>query len=141
VSRLDEARRVIGKFSIAYGVSLAIILMLIAEPLTGLFSETESIQAVAIDYLWIMSISYGGYGVVMSVCAAFNGVGYPFPGVIISALRALVVFLPLALLGESFFGLNGIFMAAAVANILVGVLAYRWLGRNIRVHGGDMAQT
>jgi putative MATE family efflux protein len=141
VGRLDEARRVIGKFSIAYGVSLAIIFMLIAEPLTGLFSETASIQAVAIDYLWIMSISYGGYGVVMSVCAAFNGVGYPFPGVVISALRALVLFLPLALLGETFLGLNGIFIAAAVCNILVGILAYLWLGRNIRMHGGDMAQT
>ena len=96
---------------------------------------------VAMAYLWIMCVSYGGYGVVMSVCAGFNGVGYPMPGVVISTLRALVLFLPLALLGQGLFGLNGIFLASALANVLVGVLAWLWFGRNIRVHGPKVAQT
>lgn len=134
VGRLDEARRVIGKFSIAYGLSLAVALLVLAAPLTALFTDTESIQKVAIEYLWIMSISYGGYGVVMSVCAAFNGVGYPLPGVAISAGRALILFLPLAWLGQWMVGLNGIFLAAAASNIIMGALAYLWLGRNIRIH-------
>ena len=107
----------------------------LAGTLTSQFSETESIQKVSVDYLWIMVLSYAGYGVVMSVCASFNGVGYPFPGVIISAIRALIMFLPLALLGQWLIGLNGIFIAAALSNIATGVLGYLWLGRNIRVHG------
>jgi putative MATE family efflux protein len=138
--RLDEARRLIGKFSVFYGVSLAAVFMVLARPLAGLFTDTVAIQEVAVGYLWIMSISYGGYGVVMSVCAAFNGVGYPFPGVAISVLRALVVFFPLALFGQWLIGMNGIFIAAAVANILLGLLAYWWLGRNIRVHGAKLKQ-
>ena len=35
----------------------------------------------------------------MSVNAAFNGMGRPIPGVVISACRVIIVFLPLALLG------------------------------------------
>jgi putative MATE family efflux protein len=135
IDRLEEARRKIGFFCIAYGLTLAVIIALVAQPLASLFSETESIQQVAIEYLWIMGISYGGYGMVMSVCSAFNGVGYPLPGVVISASRALVLFLPLAFLGEWIVGLNGIFVAAATSNILIGVMGYWWLGRNIRVHG------
>ena len=114
---------------------------MVADPLTGLFSDTESIHEVAIDYLWIMGVSYGGYGIVMSVCSAFNGVGYPLPGVVISAFRALILFLPLALLGQWLIGLNGIFIAAAISNVAVGVMGYLWLGRNIRVHGADHIQT
>ena len=134
VARLEEARRAIGKFAIAYGLSLTVALVLLAGPLTALFTDTESIQNVAIYYLWIMSISYGGYGVVMAVCAAFNGVGYPLPGVAISAARALILFLPLAWLGQWLFGLYGIFLAAAASNIIMGTISYLWLGRNIRIH-------
>ena len=134
VDRLEEARRAIGKFAIAYGLGLTVALVLLAGPLTALFTDTESIQNVAIYYLWIMSISYGGYGVVMAVCAAFNGVGYPLPGVAISAARALILFLPLAWLGQWLFGLYGIFLAAAVSNIIMGTISYLWLGRNIRIH-------
>jgi Na+-driven multidrug efflux pump len=132
LDRLEEARRVIGRFCAAYGLCIAAVLVSLATALTGLFTDTEAIQKVSVEYLRIMAISYGGYGVVMAICAAFNGVGYPIPGLIISTSRAVVVFLPLALLGRSLIGLNGIFVAAAISNILIGVFGYLWLGRNIR---------
>ena len=141
IDRLDEARKAIGKFCVVSGLSLAALLLVVAAPVTALFSDTGSIQDVAIDYLWIMAFSYGGYGMVMSTCAAFNGVGYPLPGVVISALRALILFLPLALLGQWAVGLNGIFLAAAACNILIGIVSYLWFGRNIRVHGPKVSQT
>ena len=126
--RLEEARRAIGRFCVGYGLAIAAVLALLAVPVTGWFTATEDIQRVAIEYLWIMGISYGGYGMVMAICSAFNGVGYPIPGLILSASRAAIVFLPLALLGRTIFGLNGIFLAAAASNILVGVFGYLWLG-------------
>jgi putative MATE family efflux protein len=141
IDRLDEARKVLGKFCIISGVCLAAALFLLAEPLAALFSDNEAIQSVAISYLWIMAISYGGYGMVMSMCAGFNGVGYPLPGVAISVVRALILFLPLALLGQWLLGLNGIFVAAAIANIVMGIVSYLWFGRNIRVHGPKITQT
>jgi len=141
IKRLDLARKVIGKFCVISGVALAVVLVLLAKPLAALFTDTASIQNVAVGYLWIMALSYGAYGMVMSICAGFNGVGYPLPGVVISALRALVLFLPMALLGQWVFGLNGIFVAAAAANIIMGVVSYLWFGRNIRVHGAQFSQT
>lgn len=135
VERLEEARKVIGKFCVGYTLVLAVVIGLLAQPVAALFSDTVAIQSVAVDYLWIMVISYGGYGMVMSVCSAFNGVGYPLPGVAISAARAMVLFLPLALLGQWAIGLNGIFFAAAFSNLGIGLVGYLWLGRNIRVHG------
>jgi putative MATE family efflux protein len=132
LDRLEEARRTIGRFCVIYGLSLAVVIGLLAYPVTGLFSNTAAIQQVAVEYLWIMSISYGGYGVVMAICAAFNGVGYPIPGLLISTSRAAIVFLPIALLCESYIGLNGIFVGAALSNVLIGFVGYQWLGRNLR---------
>lgn len=134
--RLAAARRVIGKFCFCYGMCVAAALAAIAVPLTGLFSETDAIRSVATNYLWIMCISYGGYGVVMAMCAAFNGIGFPLPGLMISVSRALLVFLPLAALGQWAIGLNGIFFAAATSNLLLGTVAYVWFGRHMRRHEG-----
>lgn len=129
--RLLEARRVITRFCLGFGLALAIVLVLIAKPLTGLFSDSESIQAVAVHYLWIVALSYGAYGLVMSVNAAFNGMGQPLPGVVISTCRVIVVFLPLAFLGRYLFGLEGLFVATLISNLLLGAAAWAWLGRQV----------
>jgi MATE family, multidrug efflux pump len=110
-------------------------LWLTARPLASLFSHSAPIQSVAVHYLWMVSISYGAYGLVMSCNASFNGMGKPIPGVIVSACRVLFVFLPLALLGRQLFGLEGLFGATAVSNLLMGAVAFAWLGRTVRSAG------
>jgi Na+-driven multidrug efflux pump len=67
----------------------------------------------------------------MSVNAAFNGIGKPLPGVAISTCRVIVVFLPLALLGKHFLGIQGLFLATLLSNLLMGAVAYAWLGHQI----------
>jgi putative MATE family efflux protein len=130
--RLFQARRVLAKFCLSLGLGLAIVLALIAEPLAGLFSDAGPIQDVAVRYLWIVPLSYGAYGLVMSVNAAFNGTGKPMPGVYISTLRVIVVFLPLAFIGRALFGLPGMFAASALSNLALGLVGFVWLGRHIR---------
>jgi putative MATE family efflux protein len=132
IGRLVEARRAVTRFCLVFGLALAALLALLATPLTGLFSESRDIQQVAVRYLWIVSISYGAYGLVMSVNAAFNGMGKPIPGVVISACRVLVVFLPLALLGRALLGPPGLFAATTISNLLMGAVGFAWLGRQIR---------
>lgn len=130
--RVDAARVVIGRFCLLFGIALAVVLALVAVPVSSVFSKTEAIRDVAVDYLWIMAISYGSYGLVMATCAAFNGIGNPGPGLVLSATRVLILFLPLAYAGKVLIGLHGIFIASAVSNIAVAVVGFVWLGRRIR---------
>ena len=131
LARIEIARRAIARFCIGYGLSAAVVLALVAYPLVSLFSDSEQISVVATQYLWIMAISYGGFGMAMSSCSAFNGMGYPSPALMISATRTLILFIPLALVGKALLGVNGIFAASAVTNLSVGVLGFIWLGRRI----------
>ena len=133
--RVAEARIVIGRFCLFFGLALAAVMLVVAEPIASVFSKTDAIKVVAVDYLRIMAISYGGYGLVMATCAAFNGIGNPGPGLVISILRVVVLFLPLAFAGQWLFGMHGIFAASAASNIVVAIVGFVWLGRRIRADG------
>ena len=129
--RLLEARRVIMRFSLGFGLILAVAMSLSAQTLAALFTDSIEIQTVASNYIWIVSWSWGAYGIVMSVNASFNGSGRPLPGVLISTTRVIIVFLPLAFAGRWLFGLHGLFAASTIANVLIGLMAYIWLHQHI----------
>lgn len=129
--RLREAQRVIARFCLAFGLALAAAVCLAAPWLVGLYSESESIRPVAVHYLYLVSWSWGAYGIVMSVNASFNGSGRPLPGVVISSMRVIGLLLPLIWIGQAWFGLDGLFGAIAVSNIVLGAAAYAWLSRHI----------
>jgi putative MATE family efflux protein len=130
--RLLEARRVATRFCVGFGLVLAVVLIVIARSLIGLFTESEVIEQIALQYLWIVSLSWGAYGLVMMVNASFNGMGKPFPGVVISVFRVIVVFLPLAFLGRWMFDLPGLFGASLVSNLVMGLASFIWIGHQIR---------
>ena len=129
--RLLEARQVIMRFSLGFGLVLAIGMSLMAPLLASLFTGSAPIREVAAHYIWIVSWSWGAYGIVMSVNASFNGSGRPLPSVVISSARVIFIFLPLAFIGRWLFGLDGLFAASTAANLLVGLIAFTWLKRHI----------
>jgi len=129
--RQHDALSVLLKFCLALGLALAVLLALVSETVVGWFSDKASVQAVALAYLYAVPVSYGLYGFVMSVNASFNGLGKPMPAMVISAMRVLVLYLPLALAMQYFFELQGLFIATAMINVIMGVWGYRWLKRTL----------
>ena len=130
--RIQLSLRLCAVFCIVSGLVVAITLALLSGFLPALFSDNEAVMSVTRMFLWVAPISYGAYGIVMVVNAAFNGLGNPMPGVIISVTRILVLYVPLAMLGMRFYGIAGIFAAYAVANILSGIIGYYWAKTNAR---------
>jgi len=130
--RLHTALRNVSSFCLISGLLIAALLYFASNTIVGWFSESSEIQRVAVAYLTIVPISYGAYGIVMSVCASFNGLGMPLPALLISSCRVLFLFIPLALLGRYLWGINGLFIAAAVSNVLLGILAAFWLRARIQ---------
>jgi len=124
--RIEDALRMCAIFCIVCGLLLAALLASVSNVLPGLFSSNAGVTNVTRLFLWIGPIGYGAYGIVMFVNAAFNGMGNPLPGVMISLTRIMLLYLPLAFLGRQWFGIAGIFGAYASANILAGLLGYAW---------------
>jgi putative MATE family efflux protein len=129
--RLHEALRDLTVFCLSFGVVIALLLSVFGRQIAGLFGDHGEVINVTVAYLAIVPLSYGAYGLVMSVNAAFNGLGRPWPAMLISAGRVLYIYLPLAWLGQYFWGLKGLFIATALANIGLGLWAWMWLKRHL----------
>ena len=124
--RIQLSLRLCARFCMTSGLIIAVVLALLSRVVPELFSDNPAVTSVTRLFMWIAPISYGAYGLVMVVNAAFNGLGNPLPGVVISVTRILLRYVPLAFLGKALFGIAGIFGAYAVANILSGALGYFW---------------
>ena len=124
--RIQLSLRLSAIFCIASGLAIAAILALASGFLPRLFSDSPEVIDVTKTFLWIAPIGYGTYGIVMFVNASFNGLGRPMPGVAVSVMRIVVLYVPLALIGKALFGIVGIFGAYALANLLSGGIAFMW---------------
>ena len=119
------------RFCLLFGLVLAAAVSATTPVITGWYTESETIRAVTADYIWIVSWSWGAYGLVMCVNASFNGSGRPLPAVVLSSARVIFVLLPLIWVAQHFLGMKGIFSAVLAANLIVGAAAWAWLGRHI----------
>lgn len=127
--RYDRANRAMllsFQYSLAWGALVAIILMTFRHQIAGLFDNNAEVVEVASHYLLLVPISYGTWGILMMASAIFNSLGKPVSSTIMSIIRMFAIYIPLAFIGKAFFGLTGIFLAAAAANLIMGVIAYTW---------------
>ncbi len=129
--RIMEALRLCMIFCVGAGLVGAGILALSAGFLPTLFSDNDDVTRVTRLFLWVAPLGYGGYGLVMVINASFNGLGKPMPGVVVSLLRTIILYVPLALIAEYYFGMIGIFAAYAAANVFTGFVAYAWAKRTV----------
>jgi putative MATE family efflux protein len=132
--RANEAMKLAFKWALIWGLFIALILMMGHQILVTLFDDNDLVTNVASLYLLIVPISYGLWGVLMMSSATFNALGKPLASTTLSVFRMFVIYVPLAFLGQYYWGIAGIFLAAALSNILTGVFAFLW---NRRIYGAD----
>lgn len=130
--RIFEALRLCTIFCVGTGFVIAALLAFSGAWLPTLFSDNPEVTDVSTKFLMIAPISYGAYGMVMVMNASFNGMGKPMPAVHISVARMALIYIPLAFVAERFFGITGIFVAYAFANIVSGVIAFMWARASVQ---------
>ncbi|MEM7018355.1 MAG: MATE family efflux transporter [Pseudomonadota bacterium] len=118
--------------SALWGTGVAALMLPWSDWLAGLFDKNPAVVEVAAQYLMIVPISYVAWGTLMIISATFNALGRPLPSTALSAIRMFALYIPLAFLCEYYMGVLGIFVAAALSNVLIGILAYWWHWRIVR---------
>ena len=121
-------------WSLLWGLFVALLFFLFKEPLVLFFEDDKDVAAYAALYLLIVPFSYGTWGVLMMASATFNALGKPLVSTSMSIIRMFFLYVPLAFIGEHFWGIAGIFGAACASNILMGIVGFtlnrRAYGRN-----------
>lgn len=120
------------RFAIGWGLGGWLVLALLGSHVGGLFStDPEVIEIVGLALL-IIPASYASTGLVMVVSAAFNAIDQAPRATLISAMRSLLLAIPLAWIGERAAGLIGLLLGLVLAALVTAVVA-RTMGASLFV--------
>jgi putative MATE family efflux protein len=125
--RVKSTLRQANGFIMIWGIVAYVFLLFSAGFLVSLINDDPGVVEVATTYLMIIPISIGIMGVMSNSTSTFNALGRPVPPLIISILQMIVVYIPLAMLGDYLLGYIGIFIAGVATATLLGTVSLIWV--------------
>lgn len=129
--RVKLALRLANWFALAWGLFAYALLFISAEFLVSMINADPPVVEAAVYYLLIVPLGMGFMGVMSNSTSSFNALGKPMPPLVISILQMIVVYIPLALLGDHLWGYVGIFIAGATTVTVLGAISWAWINRQI----------
>ena len=118
-ARVRETISLSLRASVAYGVLVCCICLLIPAALIGLLSKESTIIAEGQIALRLLALSYPLTGVALITAASFQSVGRAREALRLTLGGILLVKLPVLLLAARLFGLNGIWAAEATSELML----------------------
>jgi Na+-driven multidrug efflux pump len=135
IERVKAAVKVSQRFALAWGGGVFLVFLIFSRPIARLFSDNPVVTSTIVNYLLMVSWTYGLQGVLMLSGSSFNALNKPMPATALSIIRMLILYVPLAYLGSILWQLRGIFAAAAFANIVSGTASFYWLKKALKPGG------
>lgn len=124
---LDRVRalvRLAVRFVILWQVGVAMIWLLLSNPLSHLLTQDAGVAGLLQDYLLRVPLSYSGLGVCMLMVSVCNALGLPMKALMAATARLFVCYLPALWLGAQAAGITGLFTGAMLANLAAGLMAW-----------------
>jgi Na+-driven multidrug efflux pump len=129
--RVKLALRLANWFALSWGLFAYIVLFVTAEFLVTLINDDPGVIQSAVYYLLIVPLGMGFMGVMANANSSFNALGKPLPPLLISTLQMIIVYIPLAMLGDYLWGYVGIFIAGAATVSVLGTVSWIWINREV----------
>jgi MATE family, multidrug efflux pump len=117
------------RFVLVFQIGVYLLLLLCSPFITTGFSDNPVVIDVIKTYLMIIPLTYSAHGVVILVMVSLNVLKRPRTALLITMIRLLALYLPLAWLGSLFWGITGLFTGAACGNVVAGLIAFRIVKR------------
>ena len=137
--RVAEGLILTRRFSLLFCFCATLLLMMFSKEISLLFTHEPSVVDASSHYLFAVPWSYFFLAVIMITSSSYNGMGKPVPSLLMSFMRLIGLFVPIAYLGSIYFGLNGIYAGAALSNFIVGLGAI-WGSRTLIRHANAHPQ-
>jgi len=142
--RIDRVKRALfltNWFSLGWGLLTFVTMLLIGDLVVTLIDDNQVVREVAQAFFLIIPLSIGFMGIMQIASSSFNARGLPMPALVISIVRTVIVYIPLAIIANTYWGYVGIFVATAVTNVLVGTGAWYWNQQSVLKASHTLART
>jgi Na+-driven multidrug efflux pump len=130
--RVCQGLRLSLRFVLFWQLGLFVLIAIFAPGIAAIFSNDPAVTDIITLVLRILPASYAFQGMVIISASSFNALHAPRNGLITSIMRFAVFYVPLALLGNHLGGLKGLFIGAALGNLLAGLVIVSWITRYAR---------
>ncbi len=131
-TRIREA--VIKGFTIStvFITVLALINFLIPTTLLSIFTSDPELLNLGSYALRIMIVMFPLIGIQLITSVFFQAIGKALPALILSLLREVMIFIPLLLLFSGYFGLDGVWVARPVSDLLAFIITAAMITLELR---------
>jgi putative MATE family efflux protein len=122
--QFDRVRQTLRKaigFSVLWSIAIAVILCLLAESISSLFSDDPIVIYYAKISFLIIAPSYLFNNLANGWSSAFNAMGRPQISFAMTITKMIVLMIPGVLIGAQTGGVIGVFIAIAAVNIISGL--------------------
>jgi Na+-driven multidrug efflux pump len=121
----------VARYNAMFLIGVAVVFLLLAEHIIGLFSTDTVIVNYGSDALRYISYGYGFFAVGMVLTQAFNGAGDTGTPTVINLVCFWMIQIPLAwnLSHTLGYGPQGVFVSITIAESLVALIAWPWFRR------------
>lgn len=124
--RVKEMISLGSRYALIWSGIIIVILWTFAKQIPLFFDTNPLVVSDTAQYLRIVPISYGAMGVMVIVNSALNAIGKPFLATTLILLRAFILYVPLAYIGQKYLGFTGILLALMMTNFIVGIASHLW---------------
>ncbi|CAM3032658.1 MATE family efflux transporter [Vibrio rarus] len=105
-------------------IVVALVTLLASGHLAMLMSGEQSVEQILKMHLVTVPFSLAPLGICILLVSVSNALGKPMQALLVSCLRLFVFFLPCLYAGAYFYGLQGLFIGAAIGNTFAGIFAW-----------------
>jgi len=131
-ARIREIARVTTKISVLIGGVSSLFIELFAYPLMAAFTDDPELLAIAVPALRIFVATQILLGPMILWINVFMGLGKGLAAMVLLVGRQVLLVVPLIYVMPLYFGLNGVWMAQPVANVVSFFIILFWTGRELR---------
>ncbi|MGQ9602619.1 MAG: MATE family efflux transporter [bacterium] len=128
--RWERMRRGISasiKISLGWGALILVLLLISGNGVARIFSKEASVISVARDYLGIVAIGYGCWGLINILVGVLGVLRRPFTGAAFAVGHLFLLYYPFARIGCSIWNLRGAFSGMVLSNLLAAIVGYYML--------------
>jgi Na+-driven multidrug efflux pump len=131
--RLMETVNVAVKISFTFSVAAFLLFELFAPSILEFFTNDAELLEIAVPALRIFVSMLLFIGPTLMWINMFIGLGKGFTSMVLLMMRDAILLIPMLILLPSIFGLNGVWMAQPISNIVSFFIILFWTRREFRM--------
>ena len=136
-ARIRKITRAAINISVLIGAVSSIFIELFAYPILAAFTDDPALLAIAVPALRIFVITQILLGPIIAWINVFMGLGKGMAAMVLLVGRQVLFVIPLIYLMPLWFGLNGVWMAQPIANVISFFIISFWATRELRRLGRE----